>query len=51
MANKALHAPIDDDISQLIGESTTAGLKVTGSFPIQVQEYLKDKDFLCIGEN
>ncbi|CAH0721337.1 unnamed protein product, partial [Brenthis ino] len=27
VANKALHAPIDDDITQLIGDTTTAGLK------------------------
>lgn len=30
VANKALHAPIDDDVSQLVGgASDTAGLKVT----------------------
>ncbi|CAH2261800.1 jg14183 [Pararge aegeria aegeria] len=28
VANKALHAPIDDDLSQLIGEVASAGLKV-----------------------
>ncbi|CAG9569089.1 unnamed protein product [Danaus chrysippus] len=28
VANKALHAPIDDDVSQLIGDAASAGLKV-----------------------
>lgn len=34
VANKALHAPIDDDVSQLIGDAATAGLKVTHSLEL-----------------